>query len=107
MFKNLGDMAGLLKKAQKMQGELARIQEELAEKVVEGSAGGGMVKAMANGRQELLAVKIDPEVINAAEKDLLEDLVTAAVNQAMKNAADLAQQEMSKVTGGLNLPGLP
>jgi len=106
MFKNLGNMGGLLKQAQKMQTEIARIQEELAERVVEGSAGGGMVKAVVNGKQEVLAVKIEKEVIDPEDKELLEDLIAAAVNQALKNAAELAKQEMSKVTGGLNIPGL-
>jgi len=106
MFKNLGNMGGLLKQAQKMQTEIARIQEDLAERVVEGSSGGGMVTAVVNGKQEVLAVKIDPEVIDAEEKELLEDLVAAAVNQALKNAGELARQEMAKVTGGMNIPGL-
>jgi len=107
VFKDLGNLKGLLKQAQQMQQDVGRIQEELKNEVVEGTSGGGMVTATVSGAQELLSVKIDPEVINAEEKDLLEDLVVAAVNQAMKKAQELAQKRIGKVTGGLNLPSLP
>ena len=99
----------LLQTAQRVQAELARVQAELAQKSVEGSAGGGMVVATANGRQQLLAVRIEREVVDPNEIPMLQDLVVAAVNQALAKAAELAQQEMAKVTGGmnLNLGGLP
>ncbi|MFW5798037.1 MAG: YbaB/EbfC family nucleoid-associated protein [Planctomycetota bacterium] len=103
---NMGNMGGLMKQAQKMQQEMARIQDDLAERIVEGSAGGGMVKAMVNGKQELVAIKIDPETVDPEDVEMLEDLVTAAVSAGMKKAKELAEKEMSKVTGGLNLPGL-
>ena len=100
-------MAGLLKQAQKMQKEMEKTQENLVNIKVEGSAGGGMVTATANAAQELLEIKIDPEVIDPEDAEMLEDLVLAAVNQAMENAKVRSQEEMAKVTGGMmpNLPG--
>jgi len=102
-----GGMNQLLKQAQKMQQEVARVQAELANITVEGSAGGGMVKVIANCQNQILEVKIEPEVIDPEDKDMLEDLVAAAVNQALENAQRRTQEEMAKVTGGMlgNLPG--
>ena len=102
-----GGMNQFLKQAQKMQEEMARVQEELANIQVEGTAGGGMVKVVANGQNQIMQVIIDPEVIDPEEKDMLEDLTAAAVNQALENAQKRAQEEMNKVSGGLlgNLPG--
>jgi nucleoid-associated protein EbfC len=101
-------MGGLLKQAQKMQQEMERIQNELAGMKIEGSAGGGMVTAVASGSQELLEIKIDPEVVDPQDVEMLEDLVLAAVNQALENAKAKAESEMAKATGGLmpNLGGL-
>jgi DNA-binding YbaB/EbfC family protein len=96
-----GGMGGLLKQAQKMQREIERIQHELADTRIEGSAGGGMVTAVASGQQELLEVKIDPEVVDPQDVEMLEDLVLAAVNQALENAKAKAEEEMTKATGGL------
>lgn len=96
-------MQELLQAAQRMQSELSRVQAELAKKTVEGSAGGGMVKAVANGRQQLVALTIEPSIIEDRDIPMLQDLVVAAVNQAMAKAAELAQQEMGKVTGQMNL----
>ncbi len=100
-------MNQILKQAQKMQEEMARVQEELANITVEGSAGGGMVKVTANCQNQILEVKIEQEVIDPEDKDMLEDLVVGAVNQALENAQKRAQEEMSKVTGGImgNMPG--
>jgi len=106
MLKGIGGMTNLLKQAQKVQAEMARLQEELKDRVVEGTSGGGMVTAMVNGHQEVVAVKIDPEVARGEEVEMLEDLVVAAVNQAMKKSRELLQEEMKKITGGLNIPGL-
>jgi DNA-binding YbaB/EbfC family protein len=103
---NLGDMGGILKQAQEMQRKMAKAQEDLKERVVEGSAGGGMVTAQANGQQELLTVRISKEVVDPNDLGMLEDLVVAAVNQALKKAKDLHERELGKITGGLNLPGL-
>jgi nucleoid-associated protein EbfC len=101
-------MGGLLKQAQKMQKEIERIQSELANIRIEGVAGGGMVTAVANGAQELLEIKIDPEVVEPKDVEMLEDLVLAAVNQALENAKARAEVEMGAATGGMmpNLPGL-
>ena len=90
-----------------MQEELSRVQEELANITVEGSSGGGMVKVIANCQNQIMEVKIEPEVIDPEEKEMLEDLIAAAVNQALENAQKRSQEEMSKVSGGLmgNLPG--
>jgi nucleoid-associated protein EbfC len=97
----------LLKQAQKMQENLARVQDELANITVEGTSGGGMVKVVANCQNQIVEVKVDPEVINPDDKDMLEDLIAAAVNQALENAAKRSQEEMAKVAGPLagNLPG--
>ena len=98
----------LLATAQRMQQEIGRIQEGLSKKVVEGSAGGGMVVAVANGKQELVSITIEKEIIVPDEGEMLQDLVVAAVNQAMRAAATLAQEEMSKVAGGIpfKIPGI-
>ncbi len=89
-----------------LQEKMARMQEELAEKTVESSSGGGMVTAVANGRQELLSIKIDPQVIDPTDADMLQDLVVAAVNDALRKAQEMAASEMAKIAGGLNIPGL-
>lgn len=106
MAQGIGGMGNLLKQAQEMQARMSKIQEELAQKSVEGSSGGGMVQATVNGQLALTAVKIDKTVINAEEKEMLEDLVLAAVNDGMRKARELASNEMSKITGGLKIPGL-
>jgi len=106
MAQGIGGMGNLLKQAQEMQSRMAKIQEELAQKTVQGSAGGGMIQVTVNGQLALTAIKIDPTVINSEEKDMLEDLVLAAVNDGMRKARDLASAEMSKLTGGIKIPGL-
>ncbi|HWX76475.1 MAG TPA: YbaB/EbfC family nucleoid-associated protein [Candidatus Acidoferrales bacterium] len=106
MAQGIGGMGNLLKQAQEMQARMAKIQEELAQKTVEGSAGGGMVQVTVNGQLNVSAVKIDPTVINTEEKEMLEDLILAAVNDGMRKARDLASAEMSKITGGFKIPGL-
>jgi hypothetical protein len=99
-------MGSLLKQAQKIQAEIARVQEELSRKTVEASSGGGMVTAVANGKQEIISVKIDPEVVKLNDMEMLQDLVLAAVNEALKKAQEMISEEMRKITGGLNIPGL-
>ena len=96
----------MFKQAQDMQSKLAEIQEGLAEKKVEVSTGGGMVKVVANGLNEIISVHIDDELINMNDREVLEDLVTGAMNEVHKKVKDLAQDEMSKLTGGLKIPGL-
>ena len=99
-------MGSLLKQAQEMQKRAEAVQKDLAERVVEGSAGGGVVKVYVNGLREVQAVKIDPVAVDPEDVDGLEDLVTVAVKQAMGAAASLHEKEMAKVTGGLPLPGM-
>ena len=106
MLKGLGNMSGFVKQAQEMQKKMAQVQESLKDRVGEGSAGGGMVTAMVNGHQELLKLKIDPDVVAPDAVEMLEDLVVAAVAQALKKSKDLSKEEMAKVTGGLSLPGM-
>jgi hypothetical protein len=85
---------------------MEEVQQELKERVIETSSGGGMVSVQANGKQEVLNIKIDPEVVNPDDVQMLEDLVLAAVSQALKKSQEMHQEEMSKITGGLNVPGL-
>ena len=96
----------IMKQAQQMQEQLAKLQEEAGKKTVEASAGGGMVTVLANGKQEILSVKIDPEVFSSNDRAMLEDLLTAAVNEALRKARDLMAEEMKTLTGGLQIPGL-
>jgi len=96
----------MLKQAQKLQSKIFKMQEEMAERTVETSVGGGMVKAVANGRQELVSIKIDPEVVDPDDVQMLEDLVVAAVNDALKKAKEMVSEEMTKLAGGFKIPGL-
>jgi len=100
------DFQNVLKQAQEMQARLAKLQEELAEKTVEASAGGGMVTVVANGRQEILSVRIEKEVVSPDDVDLLQDLVRGAANSALSRSREMMAAEMAKITGGMNLPGL-
>ena len=99
-------MGGMMKQAQKLQATMARVQQQLAEKVVEGDAGGGMVVATANGHQEITGIKINPEVVDPEDVEMLEDLVLAAIQQAREKAQDLAEKEMQKATAGMIPPGM-
>lgn len=101
-----GNMNQMMKQAKKLQEEMARKQEELLEMVIDGSAGGGMVNVKVNGRQEVLEVAIKPEVVDPEDVEMLQDLVLAAINDAIKKSQDLVSSEMAKITGGLNIPGL-
>ncbi len=103
MAKGFGD---IMKQVQKMQAKMEEVQAELAQERVEGTAGGGMVKVIANGKQEIVEVKIEPEVVDPEDVEMLEDLIVAAVNQAQQNAQEMASEKMASVTGGLNIPGL-
>ena len=102
-MKGFGNM---MKEAQKLQAQMEKMQEEVAKKTVEATAGGGMVTVQANGKQELIAIKIDAEVINKDDAQMLEDLVLAACNEALRKSRELVQQELGKITGGLKIPGL-
>ena len=103
MAKGFGDM---MKQVQKMQARMMELQEELNAKEIEGSAGGGMVKAIVTGKGDLKVVKIDPQVIKDGDIEMLEDLIVAAITQAQESAAKLNQDTMSELTGGMNIPGL-
>jgi DNA-binding YbaB/EbfC family protein len=96
----------LMREAQKLQERMAAMQEEIGQKKVEATAGGGMVTVACNGKQELLSIKIDAEVINKDDAQMLEDLVLAACNEALRKSRDLVQQELGKLTGGMKIPGL-
>jgi DNA-binding YbaB/EbfC family protein len=96
----------LMKEAQRLQQQMAELQEQIAQKKVQATAGGGMVTVEANGKQELLAIKIDPEVVSKDDVPMLEDLVLAACNEALRKSRELVQQELGKLTGGLKIPGL-
>jgi len=101
--KMLGD---LMKQAQKMQQEMGKIQEESKKKTVEASAGGGMVVVVANGAMEIISIKIEKEVVNPDDIEMLQDLVVAAMNEALRRAQQMVSEDMGKVTGGMNIPGL-
>ena len=105
-MKGMPNMGKLMKQAQQLQNKMAKMQEELGEKTVEASAGGGMVTAVVSGKQQLIDLKIEPAAVDPEDVEMLQDLVTAAVNEALKQSQQMAQEEMAKVTGGLNIPGL-
>ncbi|MCF8041506.1 MAG: YbaB/EbfC family nucleoid-associated protein [Desulfarculaceae bacterium] len=101
-----GGMGGLMKQAQKMQEQMLKVQQELEAREVNAASGGGMVEAVVNGKGELLRLNLDPEVVDPQDVEMLCDLVVAAVGEAQRRAQEMTQQEMSKLTGGMNIPGL-
>ena len=96
----------IMKEAQKLQAQMEQMQAEAAKKTVEATAGGGMVTVVANGKQEIVSIKIDKEVINPEDGQMLEDLVLAACNEALRKSREMMQAELGKLTGGLKIPGL-
>ncbi len=102
MSKNM--LSNIMKQAQQMQERVKKLQEEAGAKTVEASSGGGMVTVIANGRQEVLSIKIDPSVVDPKDIEMLQDLVTAAVNEALRKSQDLMKEEMGKLTAGMGLP---
>ena len=100
------DMNEIMRQAQQMQQKLGQVQDELANKSVTATVGGGMVSVTVNGRNELLSIHIDKEVINPDDQVMLQDLIVSAVNEGIKKAHDMAQAEMRKLTGGINIPGI-
>lgn len=102
-MKNYNDM---FKQVQKMQADMVKIQEDLGNERIEASSGGGIVTAIVNGHQELLEIEIAPEAVDPNDIDMLQDLVAAAVNEALRQSRELASQRLGSVTGGLNIPGL-
>ena len=103
MTRNLG---GMLKQAQRIQAQLAKMQEEMAQKTIEASSGGGMVSVVVNGKQEVVSIRIEREVVNPEDIDMLQDLVLAAVNEGIRKSQEMVGEEMRKLTGGLSIPGL-
>ena len=101
------NMQQMMKQARKMQEQLASVQANLSETTVDASAGGGMVKVTVNGDMQLVSVKIDPEALDPADVEMLEDMIVAAVNEASRGIAETANRQMSAITGGLNIPGMP
>ena len=106
-MKGMPNMGKLMKQAQQLQSKMAKMQEELSEKTVEASAGGGMVVAVANGKQELVSIQIEKEVIDPDDAEMLHDLIMAAVNDALNRAKEMMNEEMGKLTQGMNIPGMP
>ena len=106
MAKGFGPMGGLVKQAQKMQKMIAQLQEEMNERTVEVTSGGGMVTVVASGANEVKAIKIEKEVVDPEDVEMLQDLIMAGVNEALKKAQEMVQSEMQKITGGMNIPGL-
>jgi len=102
----LTNFGKIMKQAQQVQARMMKLQEELALKTVEASAGGGMVTAVVNGRFEVLSLKIEKDVVTPDDIEMLQDLVMAAVNEGLRKAQEMAQAEMSKITGGLQIPGM-
>ncbi len=106
-MKGIPNMGNLMKQAQQFQNRMAKLQSELGQRTIEASSGGGMVSVVVNGQQELLSIKIDREVVNPEDVEMLQDLVLAAVNDGLSRAKKMVNDEMSKLTGGLNLPNIP
>jgi DNA-binding YbaB/EbfC family protein len=99
-------MGNMVKQAQKLQAKMMRLQQELADKTVETSAGGGMVQVVANGRQQVISIHIEKEVVDPEDVEMLQDLILAAVNDALSKAQEMVSSEMGKLTGGMNIPGM-
>jgi DNA-binding YbaB/EbfC family protein len=102
----MNNMQQMIKQAKKMQEQLARLQEELAEKTVESLSGGGMVRAVVSGRQELVAITIEPEALEQGDKEMLEDLIVAAINEGLRRSKEMMEEQLSKLTGGFKPPFL-
>jgi hypothetical protein len=100
------NISSIMKQAQKLQEQIVKLQDELADKTVEASSGGGMVIVVASGKQEIISIKIDPEVVNKDDVEMLEDLILTAVNEAKRRAEELAKEELGKITGGIVPPGM-
>ncbi len=101
-----GSMNKMIKQAKKVQEQIAKMQEDLKEREIEASAGGGVVSVIVNGKQELKSIKINPEAVDPEDVEMLEDLIVAAVNEGVRKSQDMVSTEMAKITGGLNIPGL-
>ncbi len=106
-MKGMPNMGQLLKQAQKFQAQMSKLQEELGDQTVEATSGGGMVTVVVNGKQELLSIHIEPEVVDPEDIEMLQDLIMAAINDAMNRAKEMMNEGMGKLTKGMNIPGMP
>jgi len=102
----LGNMGKMMKQVQKMQADMAKLQEELVNRTVEASSGGGMVKAVVNGKQEVKSIEINPEAVDPEDLEMLQDMILAAINEALRKSQEMVAAEMNKITGGVSIPGL-
>jgi hypothetical protein len=102
----MNNMQQMLKQAKKMQEQLSRVQEELATKTIEAQSGGGMVKAVVSGKQEVISLAIEPEALEQGDKEMLEDLIVAAINEGLRRSREMMEEQLSKVTGGFKPPFL-
>ena len=102
----MNNMKNMMKQAQQLQNKMAKMQEEMALKTIEASAGGGMIKVVANGKQEVISIHIEKEVVDPEDVEMLQDLILAAVNEALMQSQKMVSDEMSKLTGGMKIPGL-
>jgi hypothetical protein len=99
-------MANMMKQAQKLQSKMLKMQDELADQTAEGSSGGGMVKVVATGKQQIKSIELEKEIVDPDDIDMLQDMIVAAVNDALNKSQEMVSGEMAKLTGGLNIPGL-
>ena len=106
MFGNMGNMGNMMKKVQKLQADMAKLQEELKARTLEATAGGGVVKVVVTGEKQIVSIKVDPSAVDPEDTEMLEDLIVAAVNEALKKVDDMMAQEMGKLTGGMKIPGM-
>lgn len=106
MFNGMGNMQGMLKKVQKMQADMVKMQEELKNRTVETTVGGGAVSVVVSGKKELKSIKIAPSAVDPDDVEMLEDLIISAVNEGMRKVDEMTEKEMAKVTGGMKLPGM-
>ncbi|MEW6624983.1 MAG: YbaB/EbfC family nucleoid-associated protein [Bacillota bacterium] len=102
----MGNMGKMMKQVQKMQQQMQKMQEELEQRTLEATAGGGVVKVVANGKMQIVSVEISPEAIDPEDVEMLQDMILAATNEALQKIQEMMQSEMGKITGGLNIPGL-
>ena len=106
-MKGIPNMGNIMKQAQKFQAKIAKLQDELGDRTVEASAGGGMITVVVNGRQEVLSINIEREVVDPEDVEMLQDLILAAVNDGLTKAKDMVSEEMGQLTKGLNIPNIP
>jgi hypothetical protein len=105
-MKGIPNMTQIMKRAQRFQSKMAKVQEEMEQRTVEASAGGGMVQVVANGKQEIVSIRIEPEVVDPDDIEMLQDLIMAAVNDSLGRAKEMVNEEMGKLTKGMNIPGI-